>query len=140
MLETELKQVRKLLRAEIVPGRSPHFDALQRELAEYFHGERREFTVPVLAPGSPFQRKVWSGLRAIPFGRTRSYGEQAGALGLPAAVRAVARANGANRISIIIPCHRVIGGDGKLVGYGGGLWRKKFLLDLERKTCDGSAP
>jgi AraC family transcriptional regulator of adaptative response/methylated-DNA-[protein]-cysteine methyltransferase len=132
MLETELSQLRRLLKAVIVPGRSAHLDLLQRELAEYFQGRRRTFTVPVLAPGSPFQQKVWAGLRAIPYGRTRSYGEQAAFLKMPAAVRAVARANGANRVSIIIPCHRVIGGDGKLVGYGGGLWRKKFLLELER--------
>jgi len=133
MLETELQQLRKLFKSEIVPGRSPHFAPLQRELTEYFQGKRRTFTVPLLAPGSPFQQKVWAGLRAIPCGTTRSYGEQAKILNLPAAVRAVARANGANRISIIIPCHRVIGSDGKLVGYGGGLWRKKFLLDLERR-------
>lgn len=134
MLETELAQLRKLLKAEIVPGRSPHFDVLQKELDEYFQGMRQAFTVPLLSPGSPFQQKVWAGLRKIPYGTTRSYGEQAKALRMPAAVRAVARANGANRISIIIPCHRVIGGDGKLVGYGGGLWRKKFLLDLERRS------
>jgi AraC family transcriptional regulator, regulatory protein of adaptative response / methylated-DNA-[protein]-cysteine methyltransferase len=132
MLETELKQLRSLLKAEIVPGESKHFGALQRELEEYFQGKRQAFTVPVVAPGSPFQQKVWQGLRAIPCGTTRSYGEQAKFLKMPAAVRAVARANGANRISIIIPCHRVIGSDGKLVGYGGGLWRKKYLIELEQ--------
>ncbi|HTY08767.1 MAG TPA: methylated-DNA--[protein]-cysteine S-methyltransferase [Candidatus Edwardsbacteria bacterium] len=134
MLETELKQLRTLLKAEIAPGDSPHFDRLQRELEEYFKGKRTDFTVPLVAPGSAFQQTVWRGLRAIPFGTTRSYGEQAKHLKLPAAVRAVARANGANRISILIPCHRVIGGDGKLVGYGGGLWRKRYLLELEQKS------
>ena len=136
MLETELKQLRKLLRAEIVPGTSKHFDLLQIELKEYFAGTLRQFTVSVVAPGTPFQQKVWQGLRQIPYGRTRSYQEQSRFIGMPAAVRAVARANGANRISIIIPCHRVIGNDGKLVGYGGGLWRKKFLLDLEQRHAD----
>jgi AraC family transcriptional regulator of adaptative response/methylated-DNA-[protein]-cysteine methyltransferase len=133
MLETELKQLRKLLNAEVVPGESPHFDRLQRELGEYFRGERDAFTVPVVAPGTAFQRKVWDGLGTIPYGTTRSYGEQAARLKMPAAVRAVARANGANRISILIPCHRVIGSDGGLTGYGGGLWRKRFLLDLEQR-------
>lgn len=139
-LETELQQLRQLLHAEVVPGESPHFDLLQRELAEYFRGERDAFTVPVVAPGTAFQRKVWAGLRTIPYGTTRSYGEQAARLKMPAAVRAVARANGANRISIIIPCHRVIGGDGKLTGYGGGLWRKQYLLDLERKSNGSRRP
>ena len=132
MLETELKLLRTLLQAEIAPGESKHFGVLQRELEEYFQGKRTAFTVPVIAPGSPFQQKVWQGLRAIPCGTTRSYGQQAKILKMPAAVRAVARANGANRIAIIIPCHRVIGSDGKLVGYGGGLWRKKYLLELEQ--------
>lgn len=139
-LETELKQLRKLLNAEVVPGESPHFDLLQRELAEYFQGGRRTFTVPMVAPGTAFQQKVWAGLRTIPYGTTRSYGEQAARLKMPAAVRAVARANGANRISILIPCHRVIGGDGELTGYGGGLWRKRFLLDLERKSTGSRRP
>ncbi len=134
MLETELRQLRKLLKAEVVPGESRHFELLQRELEKYFRGERCAFTVPLVAPGTTFQRKVWAGLRKIPYGTTRSYGEQAARLKMPAAVRAVARANGANRISILIPCHRVIGADGKLAGYGGGLWRKKFLLELERKN------
>ncbi|MDP2808394.1 MAG: methylated-DNA--[protein]-cysteine S-methyltransferase [bacterium] len=134
MLETELVQLKRHLKAEIVPGSSPHFDLLQDELKKYFNGKLKAFTVPVVAPGSPFQAKVWAGLRRIPYGSTRSYQEQARFIEMPNAVRAVARANGANRISIIIPCHRVIGSDGKLVGYGGGLWRKKYLLELERKN------
>jgi AraC family transcriptional regulator, regulatory protein of adaptative response / methylated-DNA-[protein]-cysteine methyltransferase len=133
MLETELAQLRRHLKAEIVPGPSPHFDLVQEELKKYYEGRLKTFTVPVTAPGSPFQKKVWEGLRRIPYGTTRSYQEQARFIGKPSAVRAVARANGANRISIIIPCHRVIGSDGKLVGYGGGLWRKKYLLALEQK-------
>jgi AraC family transcriptional regulator of adaptative response/methylated-DNA-[protein]-cysteine methyltransferase len=133
MLETELAQLKRHLKAEIVPGTSPHFALLQEEVKKYHKGKLKTFTVPVMAPGSPFQQKVWAGLRRIPHGSTRSYQEQARFIGMPNAVRAVARANGANRISIIIPCHRVIGSDGKLVGYGGGLWRKKYLLELERK-------
>jgi AraC family transcriptional regulator of adaptative response/methylated-DNA-[protein]-cysteine methyltransferase len=90
--------------------------------------------VPLVTAGTPFQERVWSALQAIPYGETRSYRDQADAIGRPEAVRAVARANGDNRISILIPCHRVIGKDGQLVGYGGGLWRKRHLLELERST------
>jgi len=88
-------------------------------------------TLPLDIRGTPFQEKAWSALLKIPYGETRSYADQARAVDNPAAVRAVAKANGDNRISIIIPCHRVIGSDGKLTGYGGGLWRKQYLLDLE---------
>src|SRR5688572_12776430 len=111
-----------------------------KELDAYFAGELREFTVPLETPGSPFQRAVWEELLRIPYGETRSYGEQARRLGQPLEmVRAVGRANGDNRIAIVIPCHRVIGADGKLTGYGGGLWRKRRLLDLERAVAHGSA-
>lgn len=102
------------------------------ELAEYFDGTRREFGVPVAPQGSDFRRRVWAVLGEIPYGATASYGEIARRLGLPpGASRAVGLANGANPISIIIPCHRVIGADGSLTGYGGGLDRKRLLLDLE---------
>ena len=131
MLETQLKRLSKLLNAECVPGFSKHFDKLNVQLQEYFAGKRKEFDVPLLLPGTPFQQRVWAGLRTIPYGSSRSYKEQAEAIGQANAVRAVAKANGDNRIAIIIPCHRVIGADGKLVGYGGGLWRKRYLLDLE---------
>lgn len=131
MLETQLRRLGKLLRAECVPGFSKHFDRLNAQLQEYFSGKRKEFDLPLVLPGTPFQRKVWAGLQTIPYGRTRSYKEQAEAIGSANAVRAVAKANGDNRIAIIVPCHRVIGADGELVGYGGGLWRKRFLLDLE---------
>lgn len=131
MLETQLRRLGRLLNAECVPGISKHFETLSVQLAEYFSGKRKEFDMPLLLPGTPFQQKVWAGLRTIPHGSTRSYKQQAEAIGLPKAVRAVAKANGDNRIAIIVPCHRVIGADGKLVGYGGGLWRKRFLLDLE---------
>jgi AraC family transcriptional regulator of adaptative response/methylated-DNA-[protein]-cysteine methyltransferase len=131
MLETELKQVSKLLDAECVPGDCKHLDALSLQLEEYFAGKRRDFDLPLVLAGTPFQQKVWTGLQTIPYGTTRSYKQQAEALGVPSAVRAVANANGDNHIAVVIPCHRVIGSDGKLTGYGGGLWRKQHLLDLE---------
>ncbi|WP_207432298.1 bifunctional transcriptional activator/DNA repair enzyme AdaA [Sabulibacter ruber] len=133
MLETEFKALTKLLNGTIVQGEHPHFTLLNQELNEYFAGERKEFTVPLYAPGTDFQRGVWQVLQQIPYGTTRSYKQQALALAQPGAVRAVANTNGMNRIAIIIPCHRVIGEDGSLTGYGGGLWRKKWLLDLERE-------
>ena len=103
------------------------------QLAEYFARRRREFDLPLAPAGSAFQRRVWAALQEIPYGRTASYGDVARRLGLVAgASRAVGLANGANPISIIIPCHRVIGSDGSLTGYGGGLERKRLLLDLER--------
>ncbi|AYA36046.1 methylated-DNA--[protein]-cysteine S-methyltransferase [Hymenobacter oligotrophus] len=134
MLETELKALTKLLNASVVQGPNPHFPVLRAELEEYFAGQRRTFSVPLYAPGTPFQQRVWEQLQTIGYGSTRSYQQQANALEQPGAVRAVAAANGMNRISILIPCHRVIGADGKLTGYGGGLWRKKWLLELERQT------
>jgi methylated-DNA-[protein]-cysteine S-methyltransferase len=101
------------------------------QLTAYFAGDLREFDLPLEAPGSDFQRRVWRELRQIPFGRSISYGELARRIGQPAASRAVGRANGQNPISIIVPCHRVIGADGTLTGYGGGLDRKRWLLDHE---------
>lgn len=110
------------------------FEDAAGQLGEYFAGERRRFTVPVAARGTAFQHAVWHALRTIPYGRTWSYADLARAIGKPAAVRAVAAANGRNPVSIIVPCHRVIGADGGLVGYGGGLARKKYLLDMESGT------
>ena len=134
MLETELKSLTKLLNANIIQGANPHFDVLKQQLEEYFEGKRKEFSVPLFTPGTEFQWSVWKELQNIPYGSTRSYKQQAAALQKPEAVRAVANANGMNRISIIIPCHRVIGNDGSLTGYGGGLWRKQWLLDMEKKN------
>ena len=102
-----------------------------RELDEYFRGERKEFDIPLLLAGSEFQKRVWQQLRHIPYGQTVSYGELAAAIDAPKSVRAVANANGANAISIILPCHRVIGSDGSLTGYGGGIDTKRYLLELE---------
>ncbi len=100
---------------------------------EYFAGGRKDFDLPLCPRGTEFQKKVWSALREIPYGETRAYGEIAAAVGNPKAARAVGMANNRNPISVIVPCHRVIGSDGKLVGYGGGLDIKEFLLDLERE-------
>lgn len=134
MLETELKSIAKILNAKIIQGSNTHFDKLETQLEEYFKGERKEFSVPLHALGTAFQNKVWTALQLIPFGQTKSYKQQAIAIKSPESVRAVANANGMNRISILIPCHRVIGSDGQLTGYGGGLWRKKYLLELEQKN------
>jgi len=109
----------------------PLLEAVAVQLAEYFCGERRAFDVPLDPVGTPFQREAWAELRTIPYGRTRSYAEQAAAIGRPRAVRAIGAANGRNPISIIVPCHRVIGSDGSLTGFAGGLDVKRFLLELE---------
>jgi AraC family transcriptional regulator of adaptative response/methylated-DNA-[protein]-cysteine methyltransferase len=132
-LESQIAAVRRRFDCAIVPGEHAHLDRLRGELGRYFAGALTEFTVPLVYPGSPFQRKVWEQLRLIPYGETRSYEDLARALGAPTAQRAVGAANGQNRISIVIPCHRVVNKDGRLGGYGGGLWRKQFLLDLERR-------
>lgn len=138
MLEAEFATLRKLFDAPVVPGSNEHLKTLQGELAKYFAGSLRSFTVPLTYPGTPFQRRVWEQLLAIPYGETRSYEELAAAVGEPRAARAVGRANGLNRMAILIPCHRVVNKDGKLGGYGGGLRRKQYLLDLERSN-DGEA-
>lgn len=117
--------------SRVVAGEDEHLFALRRELTEYFEGERREFTFPLVFPGTPFQEQVWRQLLAIPYGETRSYKEVARAIGNDGASRAVGHANGENRIAIVIPCHRVINAGGQLGGYGGGFWRKRFLLELE---------
>ncbi len=131
MLDQQIKVLSARLEAEFVPGAHQHITVLERQLNEYFAGQRTQFTVPLFVPGTPFQKQVWQGLQQIPYGETRSYQAQAIHIGNPKAVRAVARVNGENRIGILIPCHRVIGKNGKLVGYGGGLWRKQYLLNLE---------
>ncbi|MEU9734226.1 methylated-DNA--[protein]-cysteine S-methyltransferase [Streptomyces sp. NPDC048002] len=111
------------------------FAAAEEQLEGYFAGELTEFTLELRLHGTPFQRTVWDELRRIPYGETRTYGELADALGKPAASRAVGLANGKNPVGIVVPCHRVVGADGSLTGYGGGLDRKRRLLDLERATA-----
>ena len=133
-LDLQLEHAARATGARFGPGDSPILDQLRTELAEYFAGQRRAFDVPLRTPGTGFQMRVWAELRRIPYGATTTYGRLATTIGNPSAVRAVARANGDNRMAIIVPCHRVIGSDGSLTGYGGGLWRKKKLLDLEART------
>ena len=125
-------RLQRILKAEFVEGSSNVIETVQQQLNEYFLNQRREFDIPLLFVGTDFQKKVWNELRNIPYGKTISYGELARRIGMPKAVRAVANANAVNAISIIAPCHRVIGTDGSLTGYGGGLNRKKFLLELEK--------
>jgi AraC family transcriptional regulator of adaptative response/methylated-DNA-[protein]-cysteine methyltransferase len=134
VLEGQLEALRKRFACAVVPGHNRHLDRLKEELAAYFAGRLTEFRVPIVYPGSPFQRAVWEELRRIPYGETRSYEDVARAVGCVRACRAVGRANGLNRVVILIPCHRVVNKGGLLGGYGGGLWRKQFLLDLERRV------
>jgi len=131
--DKSLQSFAKKLKASITQNNNPHINELGTQLKEYFEGKRKEFTVKLFIEGTPFQKKVWAALQTIPHGSTCSYKEQSTAIGMPKAIRAVANANGKNPVSIVIPCHRVIGSDGTLTGYGGGLWRKKFLLELEAK-------
>lgn len=132
MLETQLKRLHKHTGAEFLPGEHPLFERLQQQVNEYFDKQRKAFDLPLDVPGTAFQKKSWQALKNIPYGETRSYQQQAIAVGNAKAVRAVARANGDNRLAIIIPCHRVIAKDGTLAGYGGKIWRKEYLINLER--------
>ncbi|RUL89779.1 bifunctional transcriptional activator/DNA repair enzyme AdaA [Tautonia sociabilis] len=138
-LEPQAEAVRRALGCLAAPGRHEWLDRLASELAEYFDGRLSAFSVPLILSGTPFQALAWEYLRTIPYGETRSYSEQARAIGRPSAVRAVGRANGQNRLAILVPCHRVVAADGRLRGYGGGLWRKQFLIDLERRQAPGAA-
>jgi methylated-DNA-[protein]-cysteine S-methyltransferase len=116
------------------PADTPLLAEARRQLGEYFAGDLDAFDLPLEPPGTPFQRRVWKELEQIPYGETASYGEVAASLGLPAtASRAVGSANGSNPLAIVVPCHRVIGADGTLTGYAGGLERKRYLLDLEAR-------
>jgi AraC family transcriptional regulator of adaptative response/methylated-DNA-[protein]-cysteine methyltransferase len=132
MLPTQFERLSRVFGCVCAPGADdPVLQLLRRELDDYFRGGLRDFTVRVRVKGTPFQESVWKALLRVPCGVTRSYADIARAIGRPTAVRAVARANGDNRICILIPCHRVIGSDGTLTGYGGGLWRKQRLLEVE---------
>jgi len=134
-LDRELKQAARLFGAEISYGFHAEIGILQEQLKEYFDGHRRAFDLKLHIRGTEFQELVWKELLKIPYGTTHTYKQQALALKMPGAIRAVGHANGMNRIAIVVPCHRVIGENGKMTGYGGGLWRKRWLLEHERKNC-----
>ncbi len=131
MLETQMQRLVKHTGCVVVPGSHDHIQTLESELKQYFEGTLTRFTVPMRMPGTEFQCTVWRELLNVPHGQTISYAELATRAGRPAAVRAVARAVGDNRLAILVPCHRIVGADGRLRGYAGGLWRKQYLLDLE---------
>ena len=139
-LPGQLARLQRATGAAVGIGRTRPIDQIDVELADYFAGRSTDFSTPLGALASSFTTSVWEALKAIPSGTTRSYSEIAAAIGRPAAVRAVARANGANQCAIVIPCHRVIGADGALTGYGGGLWRKRWLLEHERRMARQPAP
>jgi len=132
-LENEITRIRKRFKCSVVPGSNNHLDKVCAEVKNYFEGSALTFTVPMVTAGTPFEQAVWKQLQSIPPGETWSYSDLAKKLGNPGAVRAVGRANGRNSIAIAIPCHRVIRADGELCGYGGGVWRKRWLLEHERK-------
>jgi AraC family transcriptional regulator of adaptative response/methylated-DNA-[protein]-cysteine methyltransferase len=134
MLETQIKRLRKWLDCVFAPGSNEHIEYLNEQLAQYFAGSLKTFTVPLIVSGTDFQRAAWDYLSGIPYGATRTYRDEARAIGRPGAQRAVGRANGDNRLAILIPCHRVVRADGHLSGYGGGLWRKRYLLYHERRN------
>lgn len=134
ILPAQLQRLGTLMHRTLVPGEHAHLAALRDELTRYFAGTLTDFTMPLVYRGTPFEERVWRELTRIPYGETCSYAQLAERIGATGGQRAVGRANGMNRISIVIPCHRVVNADGRLGGYGGGLWRKTWLLDLERKA------
>lgn len=131
ILDAQWASLRRLLKATVVEEDHPHFVLLQQQLDAYFAGQLHHFSVPLHMPGTDFQQAVWQLLLEVPYGDVRSYKQQAILLQRPDAVRAVGHANGMNRISIIVPCHRIVAGNGDLTGYGGGIWRKEWLLAHE---------
>lgn len=132
-LEREIERLRKRMKAAIIPGETPVIKKITKELMDYFNGKNVDFKTPLKLIGSGFQKSVWAALQKIPPGETRSYLNIASAIKKPTAFRAVANANGANQLAIIIPCHRVINNNGELGGYGGGISRKQWLIDHEKK-------
>lgn len=132
-LENEVESLRKKLNAVVMPGKTEIIKNVQSEINDYFLKKNKLFNIPIQLQGTPFQKKVWKELSKIPFGETRSYLDIAKAIKQPTAFRAVAQANGANPLAIIIPCHRVINHNGQLGGYGGGIARKEWLLKHEKQ-------
>ncbi|WP_057624491.1 trifunctional transcriptional activator/DNA repair protein Ada/methylated-DNA--[protein]-cysteine S-methyltransferase [Candidatus Berkiella cookevillensis] len=132
-LEREIERLRQKTKSAIVPGLTPAISSIESELRQYFSGNLKKFRTPLSLLGSPFQLQVWEELQKIPYGETRSYSDIAAKINKPSAFRAVATANGANQLAIVIPCHRVINTNGNLGGYGGGLSRKEWLINLEKK-------
>lgn len=137
-IEGQFQKTEKELNSIIVEEDNIHFDLLKKELAAYFRRELNQFTVPLDLIGTEFQKKVWQALLTIPYGKTVSYLQQSEAMGNPLSIRAVANANGMNKIAIIVPCHRVIGSNGKLTGYAGGLERKRWLLNMEKGITENT--
>jgi AraC family transcriptional regulator of adaptative response/methylated-DNA-[protein]-cysteine methyltransferase len=131
--DEKIHQIESFLNAKLIRESNVHLELLSNELGEYFKGDLQTFTIPLTPEGTEFQQKVWKELQNIQYGTTRSYEQQSLAMQMPLAIRAIANANGLNRIAIIIPCHRVIGKNGNLTGYASGLWRKKWLLEHEQK-------
>lgn len=130
-LDREINDIKQAINADIPSGYTASIRSIEQELALYFDGKLKEFKTPLSFFGTPFQKRVWEELSTIPYGETCSYASIATAIGKPSAFRAVARANGANKLAIIIPCHRVINSNGELGGYAGGIPRKQQLLTLE---------
>ena len=132
-LEREIERLSIRTASVIISGTTEPIRSIERELKAYFEGSLKDFKTPFFLFGTPFQKLVWQALQRIPYGETRSYTAQANAIEKPSACRAVANANGANQIAIVIPCHRIINSDGRLGGYGGGIARKQWLIDYEKK-------
>ena len=139
-VEERIERLREVLDARLEPGKSRVLVQLEAQIDDYFRGRRCDFSVPLLLVGTSFQIRAWKVLLEIPFGNVLTYGEQARVAGRPNAARAVARADAANMVSIVVPCHRVIGKNGSLTGYAGGLWRKRRLLDIEGTTVGRDIP
>ena len=130
-LSKQQEHLKGFLQAGIIEGENSHLLTLEKQLSEYFEKQRTVFEIPIVLTGTPFQERVWMALQEIPFGKTMTYQSLTNQLGNPKAIRAVAGANGANKMAIIIPCHRVVGSDGSMTGYAGGIWRKQWLLEHE---------
>lgn len=136
-LEFKIERLRIKTNSAIISGRTKAIDLIEQELESYFLGNLKDFKTPIHILGSPFQKRVWQELMRIPYGETRSYLDQANSISKPTAFRALANANGANQLAIIIPCHRVINNNGDLGGYGGGIYRKEWLINMEKRSLNG---